>query len=134
MIISIPIAAVVGILYGMILNKIKGSEMMIATYSGYTAVAVMCIAWMAFPIKNAEIRWPQGNGVRSIVSLTGKYENDIRSFFEKYGLQMNSYFPQACFSFVGLMCLLVWIFDAVQTWNHNENGRGKSCVCKCNWN
>lgn len=33
MIISVPIAAVVGILYGMILNKIKGSEMMIATYS-----------------------------------------------------------------------------------------------------
>ena len=43
MAVSIPIASIVGILYGIILNKIKGSEMMIATYSGYTAVAVMCI-------------------------------------------------------------------------------------------
>lgn len=109
MIISVPIAAVVGILYGMILNKIKGSEMMIATYSGYTAVAVMCIAWMAFPIKNAEIRWPQGNGVRSIVSLTGKYEKILDHFLE-IRITDELVFPTGLFLFVGLMCFLVWLF------------------------
>ena len=109
MLISVPIAAVVGILYGMILNKIKGSEMMIATYSGYTAVAVMCIAWMAFPIKNAEIRWPQGNGVRSIVSLTGKYEKILDHFLE-IRITDELVFPTGLFLFVGLMCFLVWLF------------------------
>lgn len=109
MLVSIPIAAVVGILYGMILNKIKGSEMMIATYSGYTAVAVMCIVWMAMPVKNAEIRWPQGNGVRSIVSLTGKYENILDQFLEIH-LTEELIFPTGLFLFVGLMCFLVWLF------------------------
>ena len=109
MLISVPIAAVVGILYGMILNKIKGSEMMIATYSGYTAVAVMCIAWMAFPIKNADIRWPPGNGVRSIVSLTGKYEKILDHFLE-IRITDELVFPTGLFLFVGLMCFLVWLF------------------------
>ena len=106
---SIPIAAVVGILYGMILNKIKGSEMMIATYSGYTAVAIMCIAWMAFPVTNGEIRWPQGNGVRSLISLTGKYEKILDHFLE-IRITDELIFPTGLFLFVGAACFLVWIF------------------------
>lgn len=109
MAVSIPIAAIVGILYGMILNKIKGSEMMIATYSGYTAVAVMCIAWMAMPVKNPEIRWPQGNGVRSIISLTDKYEKILDRFLE-IKITEELVIPTGLFLFVAVMCLLVWLF------------------------
>ncbi|MDO4267775.1 MAG: ABC transporter permease [Eubacteriales bacterium] len=112
--ISIPIAVVVGILYGIILNKIKGSEMMIATYSGYTAVAVMCIVWMALPVRNAEIRWPQGNGVRSIVTLTGKYEKILDHFLE-ISITDELIFPTGLFLFFGGACLLVWLFMRSRT-------------------
>lgn len=109
MIISVPVAAAVGILYGIILNKIKGSEMMIATYTGYTAVSFMCIVWMALPVKNAEIRWPQGNGVRSIVTLTGKYEKILDHFLE-IRITDDLVFPTGLFLFVSVMCFLVWLF------------------------
>ena len=109
MAVSIPIAAIVGILYGIILNKIKGSEMMIATYSGYTAVAVMCIVWMALPVKNPEIRWPQGNGVRSIISLTGKYEKILDKFLE-IRITEELVIPTGLFLFVAVICFLVWLF------------------------
>lgn len=133
MLISVPIAAVVGILYGMILNKIKGSEMMIATYSGYTAVAVMCIAWMAFPIKNAEIRWPQGNGVRSIVSLTGKYEKILDHFLE-IRITDELVFPTGLFLFVGLMCFLVWLFMRSKLGIIMKTAGANPGICKCHRN
>lgn len=112
--ISIPIAVVVGIFYGMILNKIKGSEMMIATYSGYTAVALMCIVWMALPIQNAEIRWPQGHGVRSIVTLTDKYEKILDHFLE-IRITEELVFPTGLFLFFALACFIIWVFMRSKT-------------------
>ncbi|MCJ8343760.1 MAG: ABC transporter permease, partial [Cetobacterium sp.] len=41
--ISIPISIIFGYLYGKLLNKVKGGEMMIATYVGFSSVAIMCI-------------------------------------------------------------------------------------------
>ena len=35
-------AAAVGIIYGVLLNAVKGSEMMIATYVGFAFVSLMC--------------------------------------------------------------------------------------------
>jgi len=112
--ISIPIAVVVGILYGMLLNKIKGSEMMIATYTGYTAVAIMCIVWMAMPVNNAEVRWPQGNGVRNIVTLTGKYEKILDHFLE-IRITEELVIPTGLFLTVALACFLMWLFMRSKT-------------------
>ena len=41
---SIPLSVVVGYLYGKLLNAVKGSEMAIATYTGFSISAVMCLA------------------------------------------------------------------------------------------
>lgn len=112
--ISLPFAIGVGILYGMMLNKIKGSEMMIATYTGYMAVAVMCIVWMALPIRNLELRWPQGNGVRSIVTLTGNYEKILDDFL-RVQITDELSFPTGLFMFDGLMCFFVWLFMRSKT-------------------
>lgn len=111
---SIPIAVVVGILYGILLNKIKGSEMMIATYTGYTAVAIMCIVWMAMPVHNAEVRWPQGNGVRNIVTLTGKYEKILDHFLE-IRITEELIIPTGLFLTVALACFLMWLFMRSKT-------------------
>ena len=45
-VIAVPIAAVLGFFYGKLLNRVKGDEMMIATYVGFSSVAFMCIAWL----------------------------------------------------------------------------------------
>lgn len=68
-----------------------------------------CACLDGIPNKNAEIRWPQGNGVRSIVSLTGKYEKILDHFLE-IRITDELVFPTGLFLFVGLMCFLVWLF------------------------
>ena len=44
--ISLPISILFGYGYGSILNRVKGGEMMIATYVGFSSVAFMCIMWL----------------------------------------------------------------------------------------
>ena len=51
-VIAVPIAAVLGFFYGKLLNRVKGDEMMIATYVGFSSVAFMCIAWLLMPYRN----------------------------------------------------------------------------------
>jgi len=49
---SIIIGAVFGLFYGFLLNRIKGDEMLISTYVGYSFTAFMCIAYLILPYKN----------------------------------------------------------------------------------
>ena len=44
-----PFAVILGWGYGQLLNKVKGGEMMIATYVGFSSVAFMCIMWLLLP-------------------------------------------------------------------------------------
>lgn len=71
--IGIPIAIIFGYLYGVLLNKVKGSEMMIATYAGFSAISLMCIGWLLLPFKSDEIKWPIGDGLRTTITLDGRY-------------------------------------------------------------
>ncbi len=54
---SIPFAILFGWLYGHILNKVKGGEMMIATYIGFSSVAIMCIMWLVLPFKSQDMTY-----------------------------------------------------------------------------
>ena len=52
------IAAVAGWLYGLLLNRLKGEEMSVTTYVGFSIVSVMCIAWLVLPFTSLKLRWP----------------------------------------------------------------------------
>lgn len=79
-IISIPISALVGYGYGVLLNKVKGSEMMVATYAGFSAISLMCIGWLVIPFKSGEIKWPIGEGLRTTIALTSRYDKILDKF------------------------------------------------------
>ena len=53
--IATPFALVLGALYGWLLNKIKGGEMMIATYVGFSSVSLMCMMWLILPYHSPTI-------------------------------------------------------------------------------
>ena len=108
-VIAVPLAVFVGYLYGKVLNRIKGSEMMIATYVGFSAVSLMCIGWLVLPVKNPEIRWPQGHGLRTMTVLSGKYEKILDNFLAIRITEELS-IPTGLFLFFFLACLLVWLF------------------------
>ena len=83
-VISAVMAWVVGIGYGKLLNLVKGSEMTVTTYVGYSAIYLMCIVWFRAPFNSGEIIWPLGGvGVRNSVALETSFGwllNDFLGF------------------------------------------------------
>jgi len=108
-IISMPFAIAVGIAYGMMLNKIKGSEMLVATYTGFSIVSFMSIVWVLIPLNHPEMVWPIGRGLRVTIALDSTFGKILNQFmmleFGKFKV------PTGLLLFFFVMCVLVWIFN-----------------------
>ena len=107
--VAIPIAIVVGYFYGLMLNRIKGQEMTVGNYVGFSAVSGMCIFWLLAPFKSPELIWAVGgSGLRVTVSLESSIEKVLDKFlsFNIAGVQV----PTGLLLFFGLACLVVWLF------------------------
>mgnify|MGYP005964814067 CR=1 FL=1 len=79
--ISTPFALLFGGGYGWLLNKIKGGEMMIATYVGFSAVSFMCMMWLLLPYRHPTMVWGfAGTGLRTVISLEGFYDQLLANF------------------------------------------------------
>lgn len=114
MLISIPPAVLSGYAYGILLNRVKGSEGLIATYVGFSVVSVMCIVWLALPIKNGDLLWPQGKGLRSIVLLSDKYEKVLDDLL-MIRLGEEFVIPTGVLLTFGAACLLMFLFLRTKT-------------------
>ena len=108
--ISLPL----GWAYSKLLNRMKGSEMTISTYVGFSFVALMCIGWMMLPFNNPKIIWLlSGHGLRVTHSLLGSYAHLLDNFlqFEILGVEI----PTGLLLFLLAGCLLMWIFSRTKT-------------------
>ncbi len=105
---SIPLAILVGYGYGLLLNRVKGSEMTVGTYVGFAFVSLMSFGWVTLPFKNPEMAWAIGKGIRVTVSLEGRFSNVLNKLwaFEIYGIKI----PTGALVFMGVLCLIVWLF------------------------
>lgn len=113
--IAIPIAVVLGWGYGQLLNRVKGDEMMIATYVGFSSVALMCIAWLLLPYDSPTMIWGYGGkGLRTTISVEGFW---IHVLSRHLNIRIGEFFyiPVGMFIFFGLMCFLVWAFFRTKT-------------------
>lgn len=110
LLIAIPLAIVLGYLYGLMLNRIKGQEMTVGTYVGFSVVSLMCIVWLIAPFKSPELIWAYGgNGLRVTVSLEssiGKILND----FWKFSIGDVS-IPTGLLLFFALCAVILWVFN-----------------------
>ena len=112
--ISVPIAVVVGWLYGKLLNSVKGNEMMIGTYVGYSIVSLMSIVWLLLPYHNPALVWPiAGKGVRNTISLDETFGGILDRFaaFNLFGVQI----PTGLLLFGLASCLLMYLFTRSKT-------------------
>ena len=76
--IATPFALLFGGGYGWLLNKIKGGEMMIATYVGFSSVSFMCMMWLLLPYKHPTMVWGfSASGLRTVISLEGYYDKAL---------------------------------------------------------
>jgi len=108
-VIAIPFAAILGFLYGLLLNRVKGDEMVVATYVGFSSVAFMSMMWLLLPYKSPNMIWGyDGEGLRTTISVEGYWLGVLNDFLSiKVG---NFFFPTGTIIFFGLMALIIWIF------------------------
>lgn len=112
-VVGLAISAVTGYFYGLLLNRLKGDEMSVTTYVGFSIVSLMCIGWLVLPFKSPIMKWPLGNGLRTTIGLQSTYKHVLNNFlsFEIFGVTI----PTGLLLFFALCCFLVWLFMRSKT-------------------
>ena len=113
--ISSGFAVLFGYGYAQLLNRVKGDEMTIATYVGFSSVAFMCMMWLLLPLHSPNMIWGYGgSGLRTTITLEGYWLKVLDDFLAvKVGEHFT--FPTGTLLFDGFICLLVWGFFKTRT-------------------
>ena len=106
---GVAFAAPVGMVYGWLLNRTRGQEMMVGTYVGFSIVSGMSIFWTMAPFRNPELVWAiGGKGLRTTLTLTGSFDKllDKLGAFRVAGVLI----PTGTLAVFALACLAVGLF------------------------
>jgi len=113
--ISLPIAAIFGWLYGQLLNKVKGEEMTIAMYVGFSIVTFFSILWLLLPYSSPAMVWGYtGKGLRTTITLDGFWGRILNNFLA-VRIGENFVFPTGMILFTMLCAFLVYLFFRTKT-------------------
>ena len=109
-----PFAVILGAGYGVLLNRVKGGEMMIATYVGFSSVAFMCIMWLLLPYDAPSMVWGYaGTGLRTTISVADYYGGILDNFLR---IQIGHFaIPTGTILFFAFLALLIWLFLRTKT-------------------
>lgn len=107
-----------GFFYGLILNRVKGDEMIIATYVGFSFVALMNMMWILLPFKNpTSVMGFKSQGLRVTISLKEYWDKAISKILAipvdaKTGTDLGErlIIPTGMFIIFILFAFLVWSF------------------------
>jgi simple sugar transport system permease protein len=112
---SIPFAVIFGWLYGVLLNKVKGEEMTIAMYVGFSIVTFMSIMWLILPFTNPTMVWGYtGQGLRTTITLDNYWSRVLNNLLVvKIGRYFE--FPTGTILFFTLMACIMWLFMRSRT-------------------
>jgi Ribose/xylose/arabinose/galactoside ABC-type transport systems, permease components len=105
-----PFALVLGWFYAKLLNKVKGEEMTIAMYVGFSFIMFMCIMWLILPYNNPTMVWGYaGKGLRTTITVEGYWLKILNNFL---AIRIGQFFvfPTGLLLFVGLFAFLMWLF------------------------
>ena len=110
----IVFCTIMGYLYGKLMNAVKGAEMTIATYSGFSIVAFFNILWLAIPFSNRKMGWMLGTGLRETIQLKNFKASHIISdlfSFNVGGITI----PVGMLLTIVLFCFITWLFFNTKT-------------------
>ena len=113
-VLATPFAVLFGLGYGWLLNKIKGGEMMIATYVGFSAVSFFCMMWLLLPYHSPTMVWGYaGKGLRTTISLEGFYNGTLANFLK---IDIGHFsFPTGAILFFAVLAFAMWAFLHTKT-------------------
>lgn len=107
--ISIFLSTIIGYFYGSLLNRVKGDEMTVGTYLGFSLVSLMSIGWLLLPFKSPEMIWAiGGKGLRTTMDLSkrfGKVMDDLIPL-KFFGTKL----PIGTILLFLFFCFLTWLF------------------------
>ncbi len=113
-VIATPFALLFGTGYGWLLNKIKGGEMMIATYVGFSSVSFMCMMWLLLPYRSPTMVWGlSGNGLRTTISVEGFYDKVLANFLQIHIGKLS--IPTGSILLFAVLALAMWAFLHTKT-------------------
>ena len=114
---AIVFACFFGYMYGRLLNAVKGSEMTIATYTGFSVTMFFCILWLILPFKDQRIIWPlsqQQTGLRQIIQLDQIGSAQILDNFMAFTI-FRVDIPTGMLLVFFAACFFVWLFTRSKT-------------------
>ncbi len=109
-VLAAPFSIVFGWFYAKLLNKVKGEEMTIAMYVGFSFIMFMCIMWLVLPYSNPTMVWGYaGKGLRTTISVEDYWLHILNDFL---AIKIGEFFvfPTGLLLFVALFAFLMWLF------------------------
>ena len=104
-------ASAIGVGYGFLLNRVKGSEMTVSTYIGFSIIAFMNIAWLTLPFTRGELIWAiGGSGLRTTLTLDSAFGGVLNNFLAFTIPGTKIIIPTGLWLFFFAACFLVWLF------------------------
>ncbi|MDD3895223.1 MAG: ABC transporter permease [Syntrophomonadaceae bacterium] len=118
---SLLICALLGWIYGLILNRVKGREEIAGTFIGFSFIPLMNFFWTMVPFQNREMLYPiGGQGLRPRISL-GNYFNNILD--NAYVIRLGDIeIPAALLAFFAIIALFLYGYF------RTKNGRAAMAV------
>ncbi len=106
---AVAFGYIIGLAYGWLLERVRGQEMMVGTYMGYSIVAFMSIMWLLLPFSNPDMVWAiGGRGLRYTLTLQPYFGYILNNFLKfKIG---DMEVPTGLLLFFLLACYLVHLF------------------------
>lgn len=112
--VAIPLAVAAGYAYALLLDKVRGQEMTVGTYIGFSIVSVMCIFWVMAPFRNPLLIFAiGGSGLRYTLTLGSHFGKVLNNFlaFTVAGVTV----PTGLLLFFAAFCALAWAFFRSRT-------------------
>jgi len=106
---AITAACIVGFIYGILMNAVKGSEMTIATYTGWAFVWLFSMMWFILPFDDLRLRLPMGQGLRQDIQLAAVDGRQILNNVLNFRIG-NVNIPTGMILVFFFACFLVWLF------------------------
>ncbi len=106
---SLVFCALLGWLYGLILNRVKGREEIAGTFIGYSFIPLMNYVWTLVPFTNREMLYPiGGRGLRPRISLENYFNHilDDVAVLKMGGVEI----PLGLLAFFALVSLFLYLY------------------------
>jgi simple sugar transport system permease protein len=118
-VIGVAVATVLGLIYGMLLNRVKGSEMAISVYVGWSAIAFFNIIWQILPVTSSVLILPgRGEGIRQMLNLQDDY-GGVLDNVARFQIQVFDFgridVRVGLLALFFLMCFLMYLFTKSRT-------------------